>query len=107
MSQPSGQENIFRHSRFDVQALCRKASELREGQRCSCNRSQIPMSGSFNWAIYLSFDDGEQWVLRSPRLDGGIKSQEANSRLLASEAATLRYLKNHSRIPVPDIHSYK
>ena len=107
MSSPDGHRNIFRYSRFDVQALCRQASELREKQSCSCDRSQIPMSGSFNWAIYLCFKDGEQWVLRSPRLDDGIKSPKANARLLASEAATLRFLKANSRIPVPEIHSYK
>jgi len=46
-------------------------------------------------------------VLRSPRNDGGIKSDETNLILLASEAATLKYIKANSTIPVPEIFAYR
>jgi len=46
-------------------------------------------------------------VLRSPRTDGGIKSDETNLILLASEAATLKYIKANSAIPVPEVFAYR
>ncbi|KAB8264394.1 hypothetical protein BDV32DRAFT_135311 [Aspergillus pseudonomiae] len=67
---------------FDLQALCRLASRLRQGSTCRCDVNQVPESGSFNWAIYIVFEDGIQW-------------------LLESEAATLSYVRRNSDIPVP------
>lgn len=57
---------IFRYANFDVQPLCHLASELRQGKNCSCDMNQLPAGGSFNWAIFLSFDDGVEWGFRSP-----------------------------------------
>ena len=48
-----------------------------------------------------------EWVLRSPRDDGVIKSNETNLLLLASEAATLKYIKANSTIPVPEVFAYR
>ncbi|KAI3072245.1 hypothetical protein CBS147353_6154 [Aspergillus niger] len=102
---PSSKQNIFIYADFDHEAVCRRASTLRQGIPCTCDLSQRPASGSFNWAIFILFEDGVQWVFRSPHqrtsmpLDLGVK-------LLASEAATLRYLKAHSDIPVPEVYDY-
>ncbi|GFN11013.1 hypothetical protein AtubIFM56815_008580 [Aspergillus tubingensis] len=102
---PSSKLNIFIYADFDLEAVCRRASTLRQGISCTCDPSQHPASGSFNWAIFILFGDGIQWVFRSPHprtfmpLDIGVK-------LLASEAATLRYLKTHSDIPVPEVYDY-
>jgi len=46
-------------------------------------------------------------VLRSPRNDGAIKSDETNPLLLASEAATLMYIRANSIIPVPEVFAYR
>jgi hypothetical protein len=46
-------------------------------------------------------------MLRSPRNDGEIKFDETNLILLASEAATLKYIKANSTIPVPEIFAYR
>ncbi|KAF2191286.1 hypothetical protein K469DRAFT_720275 [Zopfia rhizophila CBS 207.26] len=67
--------------------------------------SQKPKSGSLNWAIILSFDDGVEWVFRSPRTHYGLDEETAGV-LLASEAATLKYIRKHSSIPVPEVYSY-
>ena len=100
--------SIFKYANFSVSALCRLASQLREGQACICDTSQVPACGSFNWTILLSFvDDGVEWVLRSPRDDGAIQSDKANFLLLASEAATLKYIKANSTIPVPEVFAYR
>lgn len=99
--------SIFKYSSFSVSALCRLVSKLRGGQICFCDTSQVPACGSFNWTIIVSFLDGVEWVLRSPRDDGAIKSDETNFLLLASEAATLKYIKANSTIPVPEVFAYR
>lgn len=98
---------IFKYANFNVSALCLLGAELRNGQRCYCNPSQLPSCGSFNWAILMSFADGVEWVFRSPRIDGTISSDDTDLLLLASEAATLKYIKAYSNIPVPDIYDYR
>lgn len=98
---------IFQYADFDIDALCQLASNLRGGQNCSCDPCQIPKSGSFNWAVRLSFTDGVEWLLRSPRQDYGYLSEDISGLLLASEAATLRYIKANSTIPVPEVFAYR
>ncbi|GFF89456.1 hypothetical protein IFM47457_09794 [Aspergillus lentulus] len=95
---------IFRNAKFNVEALCRQASALRQGIVCTCDMNQRPAMGSFNWAIFVSFEDGIQWVLRSPH--NLAASSELSLKLLASEAATLRYLRLKSDIPVPEVYGY-
>ncbi|KAL2361681.1 hypothetical protein RJZ56_005429 [Blastomyces dermatitidis] len=93
--------NLFRHATFDVHALCQLASSLRGGRSCACDVTQVPADGSLYWAAFLVFDDGVEWVFRSPRRDGAIQSEKTIQALLASEAATLKYIKSYSAIPVP------
>ncbi|OAX82807.1 hypothetical protein ACJ72_02844 [Emergomyces africanus] len=93
--------NLFRHATFDVHALCQLASSLHGGRSCSCDVTQVPADGSLYWAAFLVFDDGVEWVFRSPRRDGAIQSEKTIQALLASEAATLKYIKSYSAIPVP------
>ncbi|GKZ26084.1 hypothetical protein AbraIFM66951_009976 [Aspergillus brasiliensis] len=97
--------NIFTYSDFDLEAVCRQASALRQGIPCTCDFDQRPASGSFNWAIFIRFEDGLQWVFRSPHART-FMPLEIGVKLLASEAATLRYLKAHSDIPVPEVYDY-
>ncbi|KAL8734519.1 MAG: hypothetical protein Q9166_001419 [cf. Caloplaca sp. 2 TL-2023] len=103
----SERTKIFEHAEFDLLALCQLASSLRGGKSCSCDPAQRPKSGSFNWTVFLLFDDGVEWVLRSPRKDDGIISDDTNLLLLASEAATLKYIKAYSTIPVPEVFAYR
>ena len=98
---------VFQHADFNKPAFCRLVSKLRGGQYCVYDTFQIPACGSFNWAIRIAFHDGVEWVLRSPRDDGVIKSDETNLLLLASEAATLIYIRANSTIPVPEVFGYR
>ncbi|KAK6832204.1 hypothetical protein RU639_002797 [Aspergillus parasiticus] len=97
--------DIFTYAEFDLQALCRRASTLRQSMPCVCDPGQRPASGSFNWAIFISFEDGVRWIFRSPH-PRTFMPMERGIKLLASEAATLRYLKAHSDIPVPEVYGY-
>lgn len=98
---------IFLYADFDVPALCRLASRLRGGRLCHCSTSQRPNSGSFSWSITLSFSDNVEWILRAPRHDGAIRSMDTNLILLASEAATLKYIRSNSDILVPEVFTYR
>jgi hypothetical protein len=97
--------SIFTYADFDLQALCRQASMLRHGISCACDPDQRPASGSFNWAIFLSFEDTVRWVFRSPH-HRAFMPMDMGGKLLASEAATLRYIRAHSDIPVPEVYAY-
>lgn len=97
--------DIFTYAEFDPEALCRQASTLRQGVSCVCDLDQRPASGSFNWAIFITFEDGIRWVFRSPH-PRTFMPIEMGAKLLASEAATLRYIRAHSDIPVPEVYDY-
>lgn len=92
--------------RDNLEALLLLAEKLR-GRPCTCDESKVPKSGSLNWVIFLTFDDEVEWVLRSPRYDTNMFSDETASKILVSEASTLRYLETHCQIPVPKIYSYR
>ena len=95
---------IFSHTAFNQAALIKHVEELR-GARCYCDDSQTPMSGSHNWAIVLTFDDGDvDWIFRSPRPDNGI-SEETMVKLIESEVASIKQSRLNG-IPVVDVKSY-
>jgi hypothetical protein len=61
-----------------------------------------------NWVIFVPFDDGIDWVFRSPELEATyMMSEESACKMLVSDAATLRYLRAHSSIPVPEVYAYR
>jgi hypothetical protein len=103
----STKTEIFLYAKFDLSALLSLAGKLRDIP-CSCDLSQHPKSGSLNWAIFLSFEDGVEWVFRSPRESHDISPQTI-AELLESEVATMKYikLKLNSSIPVPDVFDYR
>ncbi len=64
--------------------------------------------GSLNWVIFISFDDGVDWVFRSPRSGPhAIVSDVSARKLLISEATTLKYLRRNSALPVPEVFSFQ
>lgn len=81
-------------------------SERLRRQPCTCNDSQTPKAGALNWAIFLEFDDGVEWVFRAP-CSSYAAAQGVTGRLLASEAATLKYIREHTYIPVPEVFYYR
>jgi len=102
---PRHSHSIYRHARFNLAQLLELSKGLRN-RPCVCDESQVPMFGAFSWAIILKFDDDVEWIFRSPRTDHVEISRDTSCRVLASEAATLRYLRQHTSIPVPDVHDF-
>ncbi|RDL37830.1 uncharacterized protein BP5553_05263 [Venustampulla echinocandica] len=94
--------NIYFHADFDLRQLLLLAKRLRH-QPCTCNDSQTPKAGALNWAIFLEFDDGVEWVLRAP-CSSYAATQGVTGCLL--EAATLKYIREHTSIPVAEVFHY-
>ncbi|KAJ5254201.1 hypothetical protein N7524_011381 [Penicillium chrysogenum] len=97
-------ENIFAYAKFNIAALLSLAYSIR-GKECSCDETKRPDSGSLNWVVFISFDDGVQWVFRSPRRSFGLQKTTA-SEVLVSEVATMKYLREMGTVPVPEVFSY-
>lgn len=106
-SQPTMSEKIFSYAQFNLDALISLAAGLR-GRECSCNVAAAPKTGSMNWAIFVSFDDGLDWVFRSPRRGHhAIVSDESAQKMLVSEVATLKFLRNNTSVPIPRVYSFR
>lgn len=104
MSENPKPPRVFLYAKFDISALTQLAETLRHVP-CRCNQNQSPRCGALNWAIFLIFENGVEWVFRSPRKPYYI-TPETTAELLQSEVATMKYIKQHSSVPVPDILDY-
>lgn len=98
---------IFQYAKFNLGALISLSEALR-GRTCTCDTAQRPKSGSLNWVIFVTFADGVEWVFRSPRSGpDAIFTDDSAYKMLISEAATLKYLKAHSSVPVPEVYAFE
>ncbi|KAF7552778.1 hypothetical protein G7Z17_g4073 [Cylindrodendrum hubeiense] len=102
---PERRERIFAFAKFNLDALLSLATQLRGGRPCTTDVSKRPKAGSLNWVIFITFDDGIEWVFRSPRRSMSIKT-ESHYKMTISEASTLKYLGKHSSVPVPEVYSF-
>jgi hypothetical protein len=56
---------IFSYAKFNIAALLSLACSIR-GNDCPRGKTQRPESASLNWITFISFEDGVEWVFRSP-----------------------------------------
>ncbi|CAK7233480.1 hypothetical protein SBRCBS47491_008623 [Sporothrix bragantina] len=97
---------------LNITALECRASLLRNGIRCSFQRSKHlgegSMMGYANYHAWLVFDDDVRWLARLPRTtDGGGVPISLVNHLVASEYATLRWLEQHiPNVRVPRAYGY-
>ncbi|KAM5341845.1 hypothetical protein ACJ41O_014876 [Fusarium nematophilum] len=102
---PPRRKGIFAHADFNLDALLSLAADLRGGRPCTVDVTQRPKAGRLNWVIFITFDDGIEWVFRSPRRSKSTKT-ESHYKMTISEASTLKYLGKHSSVPVPEVYSF-
>ncbi|KAH8704834.1 hypothetical protein BGW36DRAFT_421425 [Talaromyces proteolyticus] len=79
--------------------LCATASRSRNGISCSLGNHTI---GGFNVVYELNFSDGIVWVARIPLPYNCYQPEEMS----VSYAATLKYIKKNSTMPVPKVYAY-
>ncbi|KAF4948919.1 hypothetical protein FGADI_9203 [Fusarium gaditjirri] len=106
MSTTAKRPKVFAYAKFNLDALISLATSLR-GQSCTVDTSARPKAGSTHWVIFIAFEDGVEWVFRSPRSGpSAIITEESASKLLISEASTLKYLRTLGSIPAPEVFSF-
>ena len=57
MSGKETEAKVFAHAKFNIYALLDLGKRIRQ-KACNYDLSQTPASGSLEWAITISFDDG-------------------------------------------------
>ncbi|OBT81817.1 hypothetical protein VE02_09156 [Pseudogymnoascus sp. 03VT05] len=81
-------------------AVCQLASKFRDNRQCYVADLKCV---SFNFCIKVQFeDDGEEWMSRFP-IPGKFMFAEQKVR---AEAATMRYIREKTDIPVPTMIAY-
>lgn len=84
---------------IQLDELCAVATNCRGGVRCCLGRHTI---GGFNVVYELVFSDEVVWMARIPLPYKCFQPEDVS----ASYAATLKYLKKHSTLPVPEVFAY-
>jgi aminoglycoside phosphotransferase (APT) family kinase protein len=90
---------------LDPHAIKTKAEALRPGYTCEVD---IPLdgkvlAGAYNVHVTITFDDDEEWLLRTPYQDGPSPSIDILKRIYQSEVITLRALSKIG-VPVPAVY---
>ena len=85
---------------LDRRKICRYVSSLRAEQ--SCIISDQFTHGGFNLVIEIVFDDGVFWIARI-RFDTDLADHQR--RIMESEISTMQYVREHTTIPVPELHA--
>ena len=92
---------------LDRDAIKAKAEALRPGHTCEV---KIPLdgtalAGAYNVHVSITFDDGEEWLMRTPYQNGPSPRIELHERIYESEVTTLRTLLDLG-VPVPSVYDH-
>lgn len=96
-------------SRINVNALCARASTLRNGISCTIpaltydHENRFTVMGGMNYHILINFSDGVTWLCRIRRQNITSPPLALQNRLILSEAATYRFLAT-TAVPVPHVY---
>jgi isoamyl acetate esterase len=96
----------------DLQGLRSIASGLRDGLNCTISEKYT--CGAYNLVFEIVFDDGVSWIARlrsaSPMQvvsqEFVFESPTYKLHIMESEVATMRYVRENSTIPVPEIYAF-
>ncbi|KAF3913065.1 hypothetical protein ABW21_db0208302 [Orbilia brochopaga] len=80
-------------------ALLLLAQALREEKPATLGPRK---SGALDYSVEITFEDGVVWLAKIPK---PWRCSHVN-RAISSQAAAWRYLKQHTHIPVPDVHHF-
>ncbi|KAH0372760.1 short chain dehydrogenase, partial [Aureobasidium melanogenum] len=87
---------------INVSELEKRASILKGNVTCSFKPSNYhdAMMGNANYHAWLIFDDGDRWLVRTPRTVFCDIPQDMVEYFIASEFATLKFLES-TKVPAP------
>ena len=69
-----------------------------------CDISAVPRCGSYNLAYLITFQDETQWIARVPGHGHEERWTDLDQRKMDSEYNTMRYVRNHTTIPIPEVY---
>ncbi|KAI1113277.1 kinase-like protein [Nemania sp. NC0429] len=86
---------------IDPDAVCQLASQHHDSEPCRI--FQNTANGSFNVCFFVEFPArGTRWVVRIPLVSSVYNVWDK----VQSEVATIRYLEEKTKIPVPHVHAF-
>lgn len=105
-----GLETIL--DQVDLEGLKSIASHLRNGRKCRVSDNYT--CGAYNIVFEIVFDDGVSWIARLRSASQmQVVSQEFvfesptyKQHLMESEIATMKYVRQHTSIPVPEVYAF-
>ena len=87
--------------------LLRKILCLHLGaEKGNSSRVLDKIEGSYNRVHIMQFDDGSKCIIRVPQFGRPERWTEADARGFRSQVLTIRYIKRHTKLPVPDVIAY-
>ena len=97
----------------DLEGLKSIASGLRNGMNCHITDNYT--CGAYNIVFEIVFDDGVSWIARLRSASHmQIISQEFvfesptyKQHMMESEIATMKYVREHTSIPVPEVYAFE
>jgi aminoglycoside phosphotransferase (APT) family kinase protein len=93
----------------DFTALCLQATAVRkhyDHKAVSCKiDTTVYQTGWFNVVFQITFDDEVYWIARI-QLPFTTEYDEVQQAVLKSEVDTMRYVKSHTNIPLPEVYDY-
>ena len=110
-------QEVLRHyvrvlERVDKKALLRGACEIRQdldpllSDIITCSVEEKPAFGSFNIVSFLKFTDGCKWVARLPGKAIPALWTSLEAERLVDVFHTLKYIKDHTKVPVPEVYDF-
>ncbi|TQV96082.1 Protein kinase-like domain [Cordyceps javanica] len=98
-------------SKINVDALAARASELRQGIKCSVAPFEYDSAkrrshmGGMNYHVEILFADNVVWLARIRRFNTKTPPQASRDYVLESEVATLLFLEQ-TTVPTPRVYGY-
>ncbi|KAI4850137.1 hypothetical protein E4T45_05625 [Aureobasidium sp. EXF-8846] len=94
-------------SQINVPELEKRASALKSNVKCSFKPSSYrdAMMGNANYHAWLDFEDGDRWLLRTPRTVFSDVPCDMVESFIASEYATLKFLEP-TKVPAPRVFGF-
>ncbi|KAH0285507.1 hypothetical protein M436DRAFT_75980 [Aureobasidium namibiae CBS 147.97] len=94
-------------NRINVPELEKRASALKGNIACSFKQSSLQdrMMGNAIYHAWLTFDDGDRWLLRTPITKLCDIPDNMTEYFIASEYATLKFLEP-TNVPAPKVFGY-
>lgn len=82
------------------------ATDLTAVPLIDCTVLDPPISGSYNIAYAILFDDGVKWILKIPRNGHPRCFDTLSAEAVTSETLTVQFIQHETKVPVPTVYDF-